>query len=104
MNLQQAIIELECCLSKVVKVSESEAYQLATKEGHSSLATDLEDVKHNLENTLNNLQDLLDIEFIESLEIDLNECVPLTKEMYERATKLTKNMEVDLNEDLEGDF
>jgi hypothetical protein len=100
MNLQQAIIELKCCLSKVIEVADSKVYKLAIKKGHQTLATDLEDVKHYLQNTLDNLQDLLDIQFVESLEIDLSKCVPFTKEMYERATTLTEGMEVNLDEDL----
>lgn len=60
MNLEQAIIDLESCLSKVTEVANSKVYQLAVKEGHPNLKSNLENVEQYLECTLHWLGELLD--------------------------------------------
>lgn len=56
MNLEQAIIELENCLSKVIEIANSEVYH---KEGHPILETNLEDNKHYAKYFINAWKDVL---------------------------------------------
>lgn len=121
MSLEQIIINLETIATVIKEISTLADYTKAVELGHPNLKTNLADVEHYLEDTLIRLEELRDIQFVESLDIDLSKCIPYTEDMqtlnkylleavpmsedlYTKATELTKGMVADFNEELEGDF
>lgn len=102
MNLDQIIINLETISTVIKEIVKLDDYIKAVELGHPNLKTNLADVEHYLEDTLIRLEELKDIEFLDSL--DLNEAVLMSEDLYLRATELTEGMTVDFDEELEGEF
>lgn len=94
MSLEKITINLEM-ISTIVTLMKS-----YTKD--TILQTNLAKAEHYLEDTLTIIEELKDIEFIESLNVGLNKCIPYTEDMYYIDIELTKDI-VDFNKE-EGDF
>ena len=102
MSLEQIIITLETIATVIKEISILADYTKAIELEHPNFKTNLADIEHYLEDTLIKLQDLKNVKFLNSL--DLSEAVPMSEDLYNRATELTKGMVADFNEELEGDF
>lgn len=93
MSLEKVTINLEM-ISTIVTLMKS--YSKDT-----ILQTNLVKAEHYLEDTLTIIEELKDIEFVKSLNVDLKKCIPYTEDMYYRDIELTKNI-IDFNK--EEDF
>ena len=102
MILDQIIINLETISTVIKEIAKLDDYTKAVELGHPNLKTNLADIEHYLEDTLIKLEELKDIEFLNSLNLD--ETVPMSEDLYLRATELTKGMIADFDEELEGEL
>ena len=102
MSLEQIIINLETIYTVIREIANSSTYINLSKE-HNKLYSNLADVEHYLKDSLIRLEELSKEEKFLDL-LDSYEAVPLSEDLYTRATELTKGMVVDLDEEFEGDF
>lgn len=97
MSLEKVIINLEMIFT-IVTLMKSYNKDILN---NVILQTNLTKAEHYLKDTLTIIEELKDIEFIESLNVKLEECIPYAEDMYCIDTELTKDI-IDLNK--EEDF
>lgn len=79
MSLEKVIINLEM-ISTIVTLMKSYNKDILND---TILQTNLTKAEHYLEDTLTIIEELKDIEFVKSLNVDLKKCIPYTEDMVD---------------------
>ena len=102
MNTTQVIENIILAANLIEETTNSEAY-LDLKDNHPDISSLDDDIKYRLNAVAFYLEELSKEEKFLDL-LNSSEAVPLSEDLYTRATELTKSMIADFDEELEGDL